>query len=212
MKIARSDMVIVIAVGIIAAMVALLFVVPFVTGNPTITQTETYQLGTYDNKGYIPAEAIVTVSAPQTMYVAEGWEHVDVKVELVKHENVTGFKMTKLICYLGTLNDYRFMPSESSFHLFGESGSTFQTTMELDPKEVLHDARIQVSMGIEILYEDGSSFYLGGFKTQPVFGLYEVQDRFHLLMYSIPAVLIGATVISVYMGRTARHGDGPYRR
>ena len=192
-----------IALVAVAALVALVFAIPVLTGNPQVTQTETYQLHTFDGSQYFPAEAIVTVTAPKTMYVAEGWDYVDVKVDLVKRDNVSGFKMLKLDCYLGTVNNFKFTPSEINFHVFGENGSTFQTTVQMDPKEGLHDARIQIAMGIEIFYEDGYSVYLGGFTTQPVFGLYEVQDRFHLLMYSIPVVLMGAAVISLLVSRKA---------
>ncbi|GEM_PF-4570863 len=201
MRMSQPRMIMPIALVAVAALVALVFAVPALTGNLEVRQTETYQLHTFDRSQYFPAEAIVTVAAPKTMYVAEGRDYVDVKVDLVKRDNVSGFKMTKLDCYLGTLNDLKLTPSEFNFHVFGENGSTFHASVPMDPKAALHDARIQITMGIEIFYEDGHSVYLGGFTTQPVFGLYAVQDRFHLLLYSIPVVLIGAAVISALVSR-----------
>jgi hypothetical protein len=201
MPILKSKTIVLGAIGIVAVLITLGYVTPVLTGNAKVTQTETYQLHTFDKKEYFPAEAIVTVTAPKTMYVAEGWDYVDIKVELVKHENVSGFMMTKIECYLGTMNNFKFTISEMNFHVFGENGNTFQTILELDPKEGLHDARIQIAMGIELFYEDGHSIYLGGFTTQPVFGLYEVQDRFHLLMYSTIAVFIGTAVIFILVRR-----------
>src|SRR5690606_29265772 len=78
MRMSQPRMIMPIALVAVAALVALVFAVPALTGNLEVRQTETYQLHTFDRSQYFPAEAIVTVAAPKTMYVAEGRDYVDV--------------------------------------------------------------------------------------------------------------------------------------
>jgi hypothetical protein len=84
----------------------------------------------------IPLIKLVTVKAPRTMHVGEGFQNVGVNVTLVGQENVTGFKLVKVDCLLGTLNNYRFFPYGSDFYIFGCEGNNFQSTMNLDQKQV----------------------------------------------------------------------------
>ncbi len=191
----------VVAVAIV--LVSLVAATAVLPASGKVTQTETYQLHTVDNKVYFPAEAIVTVTAPRTMYVGEGFDNVDVSVDLVNHGNISGFRMQKINCYLGSPDNGRFITVATDMHVFDENGTHFQTTMELDPKEGVHDARIMILLSVEVFLEDGRSYYLGGFFTPPVFGLYEVQDRFTPLMILVPTIIVG-TIVASYLKKRKR--------
>lgn len=195
-------------VAVVIVLVSLVAATAVLSASGKVTQTETYQLHTVDNKLYFPAEAIVTVTAPRTMYVAEGFDHVDVSVDLVNHGNISGFRMQKINCYLGTPDKDRFISTATDMHLFDENGTHFETTMLLDPTESVHDARIMISLSVEVFLEDGRSYYLGGFFTPPVFGLYEVQNRFMPLMILVPTIIVG-TIVASYLIKRKRSSSSP---
>lgn len=183
--------------AVLAVIIAILVLTPVfiwtgVLSDERVTQTETFQLhGFYGT--YQPADVIVTVTASQIMRVAEGFDKVDVKVDLVNHGNISNFKVIVMDCFLGTLEKGRLIPSEADFHVFGENGTSFQAIFELDPKESISDARIQIGMDVEVFYDDGHSIGLV-FYTEPVFGFYDVQNR---LLITAALGLCGAAIAVV---------------
>ena len=158
--------------------------------NQIVSQSERFQLNLVDNVFDHPGEAVVNVSTLQTMRIGEGVQNVNVTVQLFKQGNVTGFRLVKLDCYLGTLENYHFHSDVGNFKIFDYVGDNYQTDMGLYPSHSSNEARIQISLNIEVLYEDGHTSNCD-FATQPIFGFYHVQDRHLPIMAMILAAAIG---------------------
>lgn len=181
--------------AILIASVALTASFSVFFSNEDVTQTETFELVTSDGSRHFPADALVTVTAQRTMRAMEGFDSVYVSVELVNRGNISGFRMQDIACYLGRLDDGRFDVAATDWEVVDAYGDQFEAELDLAPMDAMDDARIMVSLGMEIFFEDGSSYYLGGYDTPPVFGFYEVQDRIVPLMLFVPALLIGTVVV-----------------
>ncbi|MDD1771310.1 MAG: hypothetical protein LUQ09_00125 [Methanomassiliicoccales archaeon] len=186
------------AVGMVAILIASVALVASFSvffSNEDVTQTETFQLVSSDGSRYFPADALVTVTTQKTMHAMEGFDSVYVSVELVNYGNISSFRMQDITCYLGRLEDGRFDVAATDWEVVDAYGDQFEAKLDLAPLDVMDDARIMVSLGMEIYFEDGSSYFLGGYDTPPVFGYYEVQNRIVPLMLLVPALLIGTVVV-----------------